>query len=138
LPEKIVALADRKVAVSPNPSPSQEYFPGSSSSISVTPRKTAAIDPISIFCGHLFDNKQVKGNTITDDIDRNIVATEIGKLSALIRKAKLYAPLRIPTSANEIQATLFHVAYFFRFPHNVGIDSGKTINAVKSSQDEEK
>ena len=80
----------------------------------------------------------VKGNTITDDIDRNIEATEIGRLSALIRNAKLYAPLRIPTNANVAHATLLHAAYFFLFAHIVDIDNGKAINAVNSSQNEEK
>ena len=80
----------------------------------------------------------IKGNTITDDIDRNIEATEIGRLSALIKKAKLYAPLRTPTNANEAHATLLHAAYFFLFAQVVEIDSGKIINAVNSSQDEDK
>ena len=46
--------------------------------MSATPVKTIIIDAISSFCGHRLDIMHDKGRTITEAIDRNIEATEIG------------------------------------------------------------
>ena len=75
---------------------------------------------------------------MTEAIERNIAATEIGSLSALNRKAKLYAPLRIPTRAKDCQADFLHDKYLFLFFHAAGSSNGKIIKDVNKSQDAEK
>ena len=75
---------------------------------------------------------------MTEAMERNIAATEIGSLSALNKKAKLYEPLRIPTKAKESQADFFHAKYLVLFFHAVGNNNGRTIKEVNKSQDAEK
>ena len=86
----------------------------------MTPIRTITIEASSSSCGNLFDIKHVKGKTITEAMERNIEATEIGNLSAPNRKAKLYAQLRIPTSANADQAVFVHDKYLPLFLHATG------------------
>ena len=104
----------------------------------MTPIRTITIEASSSSCGNLFDIKHVKGKTITEAMERNIEATEIGNLSALNRKAKLYAPLRIPTNANANQAVFVHDKYLLLFLHATGTKKGRIINDVNNSQNAEK
>ena len=71
-------------------------------------------------------------------MERNIEATDIGNLSALNRKDKLYAPLRIPTNANADQAAFVHDKYLLLFLHATGTKNGIIINEVNKSQKAEK
>lgn len=86
----------------------------------MTPIRVITIEASSSSCGNLFDIKHVKVKTIAEAMERNIEATEIGDLSALNRKAKLYAPLRIPANADVDQAVLVHDKYLLLFFHAAG------------------